>query len=97
MIVHDTPEEYATTVGAMNSRIRQSTVGPAGDPARAAEILVTVAKRGDIPDNLALGVNAVESSIALDERLLAADRKWQQVGRSADFSEPYPPDFPADG
>jgi NAD(P)-dependent dehydrogenase (short-subunit alcohol dehydrogenase family) len=97
MIVHDTPEEYATTVGAMNSRIRQSTVGPAGDPARAAEILVTVAKRGDIPDNLALGVNAVESSIALDERRLAADRKWQQVGRSADFSEPYPPDFPADG
>ena len=47
---------YAPTVGAMNSRVRQSTDGPAGDPARAAEILVQVAKRHDIPDHLPLGV-----------------------------------------
>ena len=45
MTVHDIPEAYAPTVGAMNSRVRQSTEGPAGDPARAAAILVQVAKR----------------------------------------------------
>jgi hypothetical protein len=70
MTVHNIPEAYAPTVGAMNNRVRQSTDGPAGDPARAAEILVQVAKRHDIPYHLPLGVNAVEGSIRLDEQLL---------------------------
>ena len=96
MTVHDIPEAYAPTVGLMNSRVRQSTDGPAGDPARAAEIIVRVAKRRDIPYHLPLGVNAAEGSISLDERLLADDRKWRHVSRSADFREPYPPEFPAD-
>ena len=94
MTVHDIPDAYAPTVGAMNSRIRQSTEGPAGDPARAAEILVKVAKRDDIPNHLPLGVNAVEGSIRLDEQLLADDRKWRDVSRSADLGEPYPVAFP---
>ena len=64
MIVHDIPEAYAATVGVMNARVRQSADGPAGDPARAAEILVQVAKRRDIPDHLPLGVNAVEGASA---------------------------------
>lgn len=96
MTVHDIPDAYAPTVGAMNSLVRQSTDGPAGDPTRAAEILVRVAKRRDIPDHLPLGVNAVEGSIRLDEQLLAEDRRWSDVGRSADFSQPYPIELPAD-
>jgi NAD(P)-dependent dehydrogenase (short-subunit alcohol dehydrogenase family) len=96
MTVHDIPEAYDMTVGAMNSRVRQSTDGPAGDPTRAAEILVRVAKRRDIPSHLPLGVNAVEASIRLDELLLAEDRRWNNVSRSADFGEPYPVDLPAD-
>jgi NAD(P)-dependent dehydrogenase (short-subunit alcohol dehydrogenase family) len=96
MTVHDIPEAYAPTVGAMNSRVRQSSSGPAGDPARAAEILVQVAKRRDIPFHLPLGVNATEGSIRLDERLLAEDRKWSAVSRSADFGEPYPAELPPD-
>ncbi len=96
MTVHDIPEAYAPTVGAMNSRIRQSNDGPAGDPARAAAILVQVAKRHDIPDHLALGVNAVEGSVGLDEQLLAEDQRWSAVSRSADFDRPYPIELPAD-
>jgi NAD(P)-dependent dehydrogenase (short-subunit alcohol dehydrogenase family) len=96
MTVHDIPEPYAPTVGAMNSRVRQSADGPAGDPARAAEILVAVAKRDDIPYHLPLGVNAAEGSIRLDEQLLADDLKWRDVSRSADFSEPYPVEFPSE-
>jgi NAD(P)-dependent dehydrogenase (short-subunit alcohol dehydrogenase family) len=96
MTVHHIPEDYAPTVGAMNSRVRQSADGPAGDPERAAAILVQVAKRSDIPDHLPLGVNAVQGSIHLDERLLAEDRRWSAVGRSADFGEPYPAEFPDD-
>src|SRR5580700_8522211 len=96
MTVHDIPEAYAPTVGFMNNRVRQSGDGPAGDPARAAEILVRVAKRRDIPDHLPLGVNAVEFSIRLDEQLLADDRRWSEVSRSADMGEPYPVELPVD-
>ncbi|PSM42471.1 short-chain dehydrogenase/reductase [Streptomyces dioscori] len=96
MAVHAVPEAYAQTVGAMNTRVRQTAEGPAGDPVRAAEILVRVAKRHDIPDHLPLGVNAAEGSISLDRRLLEEDQKWREVSRSADFAEPYPVPFPPD-
>jgi len=96
MIIRDIPEAYAQTVGAVNTRLRQNPDGPAGDPARAAEILVQVAKRRDIPYHLPLGVTAAEWSIRLDEQLLAEDRKWRAVSRSADFAEPYPAEFPPD-
>jgi hypothetical protein len=96
MIIRDIPEAYAQTVGAVNTHLRQSPDGPAGDPVRAAEILVQVAKRRDIPYHLPLGVTAAERSIRLDEQLLAEDRKWRAVSRSADFAEPYPAQFPPD-
>jgi NAD(P)-dependent dehydrogenase (short-subunit alcohol dehydrogenase family) len=96
MTVHHFPEAYASTVGAMNNRVRQSTDGAAGDPTRAAAILVQVAKRAHVPYHLPLGVNAAEGSIRLDQQLLTEDSKWSEVSRSADFGEPYPIDFPAD-
>ncbi|GHA70484.1 short-chain dehydrogenase/reductase [Streptomyces tauricus] len=96
MAVHAVPEAYAETVGAMNTRVRQTAEGPAGDPVRAAEILVRMAKRQDIPDHLPLGVNAAEGSIRLDRQLLQEDQRWREVSRSADFAEPYPVPFPPD-
>jgi len=96
MEVRDVPEQYEQTVGAMNKRMRQNTDGPAGDPARAAGILVAVAKRSSIPEHLPLGVNATEMSVAQDRRLLADDLAWAPVSRSADFAEPYPAEFPPD-
>ncbi|MGJ4845953.1 SDR family NAD(P)-dependent oxidoreductase [Leifsonia sp. Le1] len=96
MEVRDVPEQYEQTVGAMNKQMRQSTDGPAGDPVRAAGILVAVAKRSSIPEHLPLGVNATEMSVAQDRRLLADDLAWAPVSRSADFAEPYPAEFPPD-
>ena len=95
MAVHDVPEEYAGTVGAM-SAARRSDAITAGDPARAAEILVRMSRRNDIPYHLPIGVNAVEGSIRQDEFLLGEDRRWAAVGRSADFAEEYPVEFPSD-
>ncbi|MCV7420335.1 SDR family NAD(P)-dependent oxidoreductase [Mycobacterium yunnanensis] len=94
MAIADVPDRYADTVGAMNA-IRASDAVSAGDPARAAAILVEMSRRTDRPYHLPLGVNAVEGSIRHDERLLAEDRKWAAVGRSADFAEPFPVDMPA--
>jgi NAD(P)-dependent dehydrogenase (short-subunit alcohol dehydrogenase family) len=95
MDIADIPDFYAETVGAMNT-VRTSDAVSAGDPARAADILVRLSRRTDLPYHLPLGVNAVEGSIRQDESLLAEDRKWAAVGRSADFAEPFPVDFPAD-
>lgn len=95
MAIHDVPADYADTVGAM-SAIRQSEAITAGDPVRAAEILVQVSRRDDIPYHLPLGVNSVEGCLQQDQFLLSEDRKWAAVGRSADFSEPYPVAFPPD-
>lgn len=93
MAIADIPERYADTVGRMNT-VRESDAVSAGDPARAAQILVRLSRRTDLPYHLPLGVNAVEGSIRQDEQLLETDRKWAAVGRSADFAEPYPVDLP---
>jgi NAD(P)-dependent dehydrogenase (short-subunit alcohol dehydrogenase family) len=92
MTVRPIPEQYAEILAW-----RQEGGGvAAGDPDRAAEILVQVAKRRDIPCNLPLGVNATEGSIRLDQERLAEDRKWSAVSTSADFAESYPVEFPPD-
>jgi NAD(P)-dependent dehydrogenase (short-subunit alcohol dehydrogenase family) len=95
MDIAEVPAIYADTVGAMNT-MRTSDAITAGDPARAADILVRMSRRTHLPYHLPLGVNAVEGSIRQDESLLVADRTWAEVGRSADFAEPHPVDFPAD-
>src|ERR1700722_11343127 len=92
MTVRPIPDDYAEILGWR----REGGGVAAGDPDRAAEILVQVAKRRDIPGNLPLGVNATEGSIRLDHERLAEDRKWSAVSRSADFAEPYPVEFPPD-
>ncbi|MEZ0052305.1 NAD(P)-dependent dehydrogenase (short-subunit alcohol dehydrogenase family) [Mycobacterium sp. MAA66] len=96
MTVHDVPAAYAATVGALHNAMRGGDVKPAGDPERAASILVQMAHRDNLPDHLPLGAYAAESSILLDRRLLEDDLAWRAVSRSADFAEPYPVQFPPD-
>ncbi|WP_237571015.1 SDR family NAD(P)-dependent oxidoreductase [Mycolicibacterium lacusdiani] len=93
MTIDDIPDRYADTVGAMNA-IRTSDAVTAGDPARAANILVRLSRRADVPYHLPLGVIAIEGAIRQDEALLAEDSEWAAVARSADFAEPFPVDLP---
>ncbi|MER6334879.1 SDR family NAD(P)-dependent oxidoreductase, partial [Streptomyces sp. NPDC001034] len=59
MTVHDIPEAYDATVGAMNRLMRQNTAGAAGDPRRAAGIIVETVGGGEIPSHNPRGVDAV--------------------------------------
>jgi len=93
MTVHDVPAEYEQTVGFMR-RMREQAQGPAGDPDRAAEIIVEVVRRGSPPSHLLLGVNAVEMALAYSHSQIAEATAWEKVGRSADTVEPYPAPFP---
>jgi len=95
MEIGDIPDGYGDTVGAMNA-IRRSEAVSAGDPARAAEILVRLSRHTDLPYHLPLGVIAVDGAIRQDEELLATDSRWAAVGRSADFGQPYPVAFPSE-
>ena len=96
MTIHDIPADYDATIGAMHRRMRANTSGAAGDPVRAAEILVQVVKRENVPSHLLLGVNAADMALDYSRRQLDEATAWEDVSRSADFSEPYPAEFPAD-
>ncbi|QAY73606.1 SDR family NAD(P)-dependent oxidoreductase [Agromyces protaetiae] len=97
MQVEDFPAEYGDTIrhpqmraAAADSPLR------AGDPARAAAIIVRAVKREHPPTHLPLGVNAAELALRDSQRELAEATAWRLVSRSADFAEPYPADFPPD-
>lgn len=96
MTIHPIPDDYDDTVGIMQRRVRTNPSGPAGDPARAAQIIVQVAKRDVVPSHLLLGVNAVDMALEYSQQQLDQSHSWELVSRSADFTEPYPPPFPPD-
>ncbi|MFY4723079.1 SDR family NAD(P)-dependent oxidoreductase [Streptomyces sp. LaBMicrA B280] len=96
MTVHDVPEAYDATVGAMNRLMRQNTAGAAGDPRRAAEIIVRTVRRGEVPGHLLLGVNAATMALDHAHRQLAEAGAWERVSRSADFGEPHPVPLPSE-
>jgi NAD(P)-dependent dehydrogenase (short-subunit alcohol dehydrogenase family) len=78
-------EDYDQTVGAMN-RYRQSTAPSwPGDPARAARIIVDIARLDDPPLRLLLGAGAVESAEKASRARAEEAEKWADVSRSADF------------
>jgi NAD(P)-dependent dehydrogenase (short-subunit alcohol dehydrogenase family) len=96
MTVREIPEAYQQTVGAMNSRMRQTGNRPAGDPERAAQIIVQVVRRANPPSHLLLGVAAFEMSQRNSRSQLVEAQAWERVSRSADFGQPFPVELPAD-
>jgi NAD(P)-dependent dehydrogenase (short-subunit alcohol dehydrogenase family) len=98
MQIQDIAEEYQATVGALVNLFRGSANGvtAAGDPDRAAEILVRVAKRTHVPSHLLLGVGAVQMAQDYSRTQTEEADAWQAVSASADFSEKYPVELPAD-
>jgi NAD(P)-dependent dehydrogenase (short-subunit alcohol dehydrogenase family) len=96
MTVYDMPAEYDAVIGDFNRRVRVGAAGAAGDPARAAQIIVEVAKREHPPTHLLVGVNAVDMAIDYSQRQLREATHWAAVGRSADFGQPFPVALPPD-
>lgn len=93
MRVDPVPEEYQPTVGWMQDVMRKNGV-PAGDPKRAAEIIVRTVHRDTVPSHLLLGVNAADMAQDYSRRQLDQAGAWDSVSRSADFAEPYPVPLP---
>jgi NAD(P)-dependent dehydrogenase (short-subunit alcohol dehydrogenase family) len=97
MEVYDVPDGYKATVGPRLSQMEDpDSPYRAGDPARAAEIIVKTVKRKNVPSHLLLGVNAVEAALRYSQSQLDEATTWRAIGRSADYAEPYPAEFPPD-
>jgi NAD(P)-dependent dehydrogenase (short-subunit alcohol dehydrogenase family) len=94
MDVQRIPEEYQATVGALASLLRGGNA--AGDPDRAAEILVRVAKRTHVPGHLLLGDGAARAALDYSQRQIDEALAWQAVSASADFDAEHPVDLPSD-
>src|SRR2546425_7570987 len=83
-------EDYEETVGAM-IRSRDATDGKQpGDPARAAELIIGIARLDEPPLRLLLGAGAVESAENASRARAAEAEEWAVVSRSADFGAPAP-------
>ena len=94
MTVQTVPTEYENTVGALVRLLRESDVVVAGDPVRAAEILVRVVKHPNLPSHLLLGAYAASAALDYSRHQIEEAETWADVSRSADFGQPYPVELP---
>ena len=77
--------DYRATVGEIN-RVRADTDGKqAGDPVRAARIIVDLLDVAEPPRRLLLGAGAVELAERSSRERAEEAAKWAEVSRSADF------------
>src|SRR5258706_4256797 len=74
MRIGEIPADYQATVGAMSRRRAEAT--PAGDPARAAEIIVRTVGRPHLPSHLLLGVGAVTTALDYSRAQIDEAAKW---------------------
>lgn len=78
--------DYEATVGAMNRWRKVNMRGnEAGDPARAAKILLRIVENPNPPLRLLLGAGAVAAAEKTSLERAAEAAEWASVSRSADF------------
>ncbi|HEV7942296.1 MAG TPA: SDR family NAD(P)-dependent oxidoreductase [Solirubrobacteraceae bacterium] len=94
MEIQDIPDEYQATVGQFASHVSSGRTS-AGDPKRAAEIILRVVKYAQLSGHLLLGAGAAQMAIDYSGRQLDEATAWQEVSASADFDAPYPVELPA--
>ena len=77
--------EYDTVVGAAARSQRAYDGRQPGDPARAAQVLLTIAAMDQPPFRLALGSDAVAAIERADSARLEQVRRWRDLSISTDF------------
>ncbi|MBO9558944.1 MAG: SDR family NAD(P)-dependent oxidoreductase [Caulobacter sp.] len=78
--------EYHAVVGVQAQRQTDYNGKQPGDPARAAQAILTLAELEDPPLRLPLGTDAITILKAADARRLAELERWQELSVSTDFS-----------
>ena len=83
--IRDSRSEYDSTVGALARYQRDHNGAQAGDPVKAAAVIIHIASLDEPPLRLLLGSDAVHSAEQSDIARIEADRKWRDLSVSTDF------------
>jgi NAD(P)-dependent dehydrogenase (short-subunit alcohol dehydrogenase family) len=83
MTMHDVRDDYQESIGW---RLRYMAEGftPLGDPAKAAQAILTVSELPDPPLRLLLGTDAYELIRAADRQKMESDERWKELTLSTD-------------
>jgi NAD(P)-dependent dehydrogenase (short-subunit alcohol dehydrogenase family) len=81
-----TRPEYESTVGKLAQYQRDHNGKQAGDPAKAAAVILHFVGLEEPPLRLLLGSDAAHAAEQADLARLEADRKWRELSESTDFS-----------
>ena len=77
--------DYAETVGAARADFRANTGREPGDPARAAQAIITAVGADQPPHRLLLGSPAYDMALDKLDQLRTEFTAWEELSRSADF------------
>jgi NAD(P)-dependent dehydrogenase (short-subunit alcohol dehydrogenase family) len=81
-----TRPEYESTVGKLAQYQRDHDGKQAGDPAKAAAVILHLVSLEDPPLRLLLGSDAAHAAEQADLARMEADRKWRGLSESTDFA-----------
>ncbi len=81
-----TRPEYESTVGKLAQYQRDHNGKQAGDPAKAAAVILHIVSLEEPPLRLLLGSDAAHAAEQADLARLEADRKWRELSESTDFA-----------
>ncbi|QNK01086.1 SDR family NAD(P)-dependent oxidoreductase [Dyella telluris] len=87
--------DYEASVGTFRSRIREHQGKEASDPARVAQVVLTLAYHEKLPRHLLLGSDALHYFGMVEQDRVAAAERWREVSLSTDFNKGPMPAFPA--
>jgi NAD(P)-dependent dehydrogenase (short-subunit alcohol dehydrogenase family) len=80
-------EPYEPTVGASARRMEGFAEASASDPAKVAQVVLTVAELDDPPVRLLIGSDAFNYGRAAWQARLEQDARWEQLSTSTDHDE----------
>jgi len=80
-------DDYSSTAGRAMKMVRESSGQQPGDPERAAIAIIDAVESSDIPHRLLLGNDAFDGAMSKIEELRKSFLAWEEVSRSADFSD----------
>jgi NAD(P)-dependent dehydrogenase (short-subunit alcohol dehydrogenase family) len=77
--------DYQGTVGQMMRYIREHAGREPGDPAKAAQAIITIVNEKKPPRRRLLGRDAVQLARQIDQAKLAETDRWEKLSSSTDF------------
>ena len=84
-VINDGHADYAESVGATAARQRAYDGNQPGDPAKAAQAILTLAALAAPPLRLVLGSDALERATILDKARMDELHRWHELSCSTDF------------